>query len=418
MVVLPPRVHVPPAAQVPVAGVHRPPVHLRDDPRGFPRPRRPVRRRGRLRRARRRRLVGLGSLPPAQRLLVPRVLLLLSLGVLPALIVAHGLDLQRHLLELRHHQRGHAVPHGRKRLGVDVPGILRLAVVRVAVAVGVGVRKLRVGKLGAGSLRPDQSHLALGQVRGLRSRALLAQQEHADRDAKGDPAEAVVRLHRPLEPLRRLRGFARLWDEKLQAVLAVQQVGLVVKQRRDIFDHLLGGELSVSEANQDSQEGVVRTLVVGVDPPDALQQVVAAADRGLVAVRSLGGRILRRVELVRLWKEAVEAVEQIGMSPQEFFNPADHLRGVAPRVLEVPHDLQEGLVDLRLGRLKPGLDRAHVGERILGRFRAHRRSRRRWWRHPGSVSDCAREKRSFFAGLRWQPPKPRECDRCAAAVSL
>ena len=48
--------------------------------------------------------------------------------------------------------------------------------------------------------------------------------------------------------------------------------------------HLLGGELSVSEANQDSQEGVVRTLVVGVDPPDALQQVVAAADRGLVAL--------------------------------------------------------------------------------------------------------------------------------------
>ena len=31
-----------------------------------------------------------------------------------------------------------------------------------------------------------------------------------------------------------------------------------------------------------------------------------------------------------LWKEAVEAVEQIGVSPQEFFNPADHLRGVAP----------------------------------------------------------------------------------------
>ena len=48
--------------------------------------------------------------------------------------------------------------------------------------------------------------------------------------------------------------------------------------------HLLGGELSVSEANQDSQEGVVRTLVVGVDPPDALQQVVAPADRGLVAL--------------------------------------------------------------------------------------------------------------------------------------
>ena len=41
---------------------------------------------------------------------------------------------------------------------------------------------------------------------------------------------------------------------------------------------------------------------------------------GLVAT---GGR-------AHLWKEAVEAVEQIGVSPQEFFNPADHLRGVAP----------------------------------------------------------------------------------------
>ena len=48
--------------------------------------------------------------------------------------------------------------------------------------------------------------------------------------------------------------------------------------------HLLGGELCVSEANQDSQEGVVRALVVRVDAPDALQQVVSAADRGLVAL--------------------------------------------------------------------------------------------------------------------------------------
>lgn len=31
-----------------------------------------------------------------------------------------------------------------------------------------------------------------------------------------------------------------------------------------------------------------------------------------------------------LGKEAVEAVEQIGVSPEELFNSFDHLRGVAP----------------------------------------------------------------------------------------
>ena len=49
----------------------------------------------------------------------------------------------------------------------------------------------------------------------------------------------------------------------------------------------------------------------------------------------------------------------------------------APRVLEVAHDLQEGLVHLRVSGLEPGLHRANVRQRILrrpgGAVRRHRR---------------------------------------------
>ena len=54
-------------------------------------------------------------------------------------------------------------------------------------------------------------------------------------------------------------------------------------------------------------------------PPRGLARAAGFFHPGLVAT---GG--------AHLWKEAVEAVEQIGVSPQKFFNPADHLRGVAP----------------------------------------------------------------------------------------
>ena len=89
----------------------------------------------------------------------------------------------------------------------------------------VSLSRVRVRKLGvaAGAFRSDEtSDLALREIRRLAPRPLLAQQQHAHGDAEGDPPEPVVRLHAPLEPLARLRGFARLGDEKLEAVLAVQ----------------------------------------------------------------------------------------------------------------------------------------------------------------------------------------------------
>ena len=54
--------------------------------------------------------------------------------------------------------------------------------------------------------------------------------------------------------------------------------------------HLFRGELCVSEPNQDSQEGVVRPLVVAVDLADALEEVVSAADGRLPLVGLRVGR--------------------------------------------------------------------------------------------------------------------------------
>ena len=54
--------------------------------------------------------------------------------------------------------------------------------------------------------------------------------------------------------------------------------------------HLFRGELCVSEPNQDSQEGVVRPLVVAVDLADALEEVVSAADGRLPLVGLQVGR--------------------------------------------------------------------------------------------------------------------------------
>ena len=80
-------------------------------------------------------------------------------------------------------------------------------------------------------------------------------------------------------------GAADGADDRLNPrVVRSGQVPSVLASKHGRGAHLLGGELCVSEANQDSQEGVVRALVVRVDAPDALQQVVSAADRGLVAL--------------------------------------------------------------------------------------------------------------------------------------
>lgn len=90
----------------------------------------------------------------------------------------------------------------------------------------------------------------------------------------------------------------------------------------------------------------------------------------------------------------------------------------APRVLEVPHDLQEGFVNLRLGRLEPGLDRTHVGERILGRFRAHAGSRDRCWRHLRRESQQIALGKSKNSRVTLATPKAARCDPVSAAVRL
>ena len=110
-----------------------------------------------------------------------------------------------------------------------------------------------------------------------------------------------------------------------------------------------------------------------------------------------------------LWEEAVEAVQQVGVSPEQCFHALHDLAGVgpadgasegsarggggrkrawnlstrkrqwkprsfshAPGVLEVAHDLEELLVRLGARADEPRLHRPDVLQRILGRFPARR----------------------------------------------
>lgn len=60
------------------------------------------------------------------------------------------------------------------------------------------------------------------------------------------------------------------------------------------LSHLLCRELCVSETNEDSQEGVIRPLVVAVDFANALQEVVPSSDGGLplllIARKGMAGK--------------------------------------------------------------------------------------------------------------------------------
>lgn len=60
------------------------------------------------------------------------------------------------------------------------------------------------------------------------------------------------------------------------------------------------------------------------------------------------------------------------------------MRADAPRVLEVPHHLEERLVHLRVARGEPRLHGSNVRERILGRLRRADRGRRHSGRPRGS----------------------------------